>query len=180
VAVIHHRQHLVGLIRAVQRQAFNGLALAAIVHRDVIKGFPVAVVNLEFLPGGRQARGKPQVVDFQMNPKERFGDQAVHPASRAGIPSPSPTAGVLGIGINIGGNHVRFDLVDVDSRRDVFLLSDVPLDAATARLLVSSPSLRRVSIIGAGLRDDVFDELEPLRELRWLDLPEITCQVNLC
>ena len=48
--------------------------------RDVIKGLPVAIVNLVACPARRKTRNDTQAIAFEMDAEQSFREESVHPA----------------------------------------------------------------------------------------------------
>src|ERR1017187_3842142 len=61
---------------------------------DVIHRLAIAVVHLEPSPIGRKAGVEVQLIHFQPESEQRFGDQAVHPPGGTRVPGPSAAADV--------------------------------------------------------------------------------------
>src|SRR5665213_4632187 len=81
----------------------------AIANFDVIRRLAIPVVDLETGPILGKAGREAQAIDLEMQPQEGFGNQAVHPTRRPGIPSPAAPTCVGRHSIDVGGLDVPLD-----------------------------------------------------------------------
>src|SRR6185503_5416073 len=95
--------------RVVARRAAFGSVVA---HVDMIRRAAIAVDQLESRPIRRQAGRDAQRGPFTPYPQQRFDDQPVHPAGRAGIPGPAAATRVRRDGVDVRGDRVGLHFVD--------------------------------------------------------------------
>ena len=77
----------------------------------LVDGLAIAVANLEPLPVGGKAGCKRQFIHLEVELREGFHDQPVHPGGGARVPCPAAAAGVRVYRIDVGGGDVGLDFV---------------------------------------------------------------------
>ena len=111
ISVVEEWNGTFGLLDAVDRYALDGRTAAAILYCDVIMGLAKAIMDRETRPIRRKAGREAELVDFQDQAEQRFGDQTVHPAGGAGVPRPTAAARMGRYGVNVGGDDVGLHAV---------------------------------------------------------------------
>ena len=116
LAIVHQRNAIAPVRFPVDRDP----RLARSLHdRDVIHRLAIPVMHLEAAPSGGKARLEVQLVHLQPEPEQRFGDQAVHPPRRTGVPGPPAAADMRRQGVNVGRHDVRLHLIGGNCRRRI-------------------------------------------------------------
>src|SRR5437762_2365920 len=89
---------------------------ARVLHHDRVPCRVIPEGDLVRWPRARDARIEMERGAAQPEPEDRLDRGAVHPPGRPRVPGPSPAPHVRRLGIDVGGDHVRLDLVPVDAR----------------------------------------------------------------
>ena len=92
--------------RTTPRQTPAGFSTAISVARRA-----VAELDLEPRPASRDARVDREAGPLPSDPEDRLHRRLVHPAGRTGVPGPAAAADVRRLGVDVGRDHVRLDLV---------------------------------------------------------------------
>ena len=110
-AIIDQRDRMPCLFEIIDQHAAFGAPGRTLHHADGIHAVAVAIAQRVRRPVGRDAWGDVQLVAFATQAEQRFDDQAIHPAGRAGVPGPAAATDVRRDRIHVRGDDVRLDLV---------------------------------------------------------------------
>src|SRR5207244_3630838 len=89
---------------------------ARVLHPDRVPCRVIPEGDLVRWPRARDARIEMERRAAQPEPEDRLDRGAVHPPGRPRVPGPSPAPHVRWLGLDVGGDHVRPDLVPRDAR----------------------------------------------------------------
>ena len=123
----------------------------ALIVDDVDSG-TVAIADGELRPVGGDVRGDDERVALERKTKDVLDAGFVGPGGGAGVPRPAATAGVLGIGIDVGGDTEGLDLIleDVGQRLGAVDGVDEGVDGATTETQLLSRMTSRTGLLSAG------------------------------
>ena len=106
-AIVDQRDRAFGLLDTVHQHHPQLAMFGSALHdADAIHAAAVAIVHRIRRPVGGNAWGDVQLVAFPMQAEQRFDDQAIHPAGRAGVPGPAATADVRRHRVHIRSDDV--------------------------------------------------------------------------
>ena len=119
-AVVNQRNDTVGHTRPIERD--NRAAVldrARFTHIDQVRGCSVAIGDPECRPVARNARLNAKRCPCLLEAKQRLERHAVHPARGSGVPGPPAAADMRWGAVDVGRDHIRFDLVPSNAGRCV-------------------------------------------------------------